>query len=131
MGRYSSPRVGLLVPMLLVLPLLASCASAPAGESGAGSSTSRFLDDLLPEPLGEVSIGENPPLFLAGWLGMIAGAAAGGWLGVEALLEAETADGQAMMAVLGVCVIGGALVGGVAAALPVKGIEEFLRWLFG
>ena len=122
----------LLLLLLAGVFLLPSCASTSTGEGGEGVTVSRgsALGDLLPEPFGRVRFDEDPALFAAGWLGMIAGAVAAGW-GFSLAVRDGSGNGEAIFYGGLLVVALGAFIGGLLFALPVKGIQEFFKWRFG
>lgn len=133
--RPPRPRRLLLPVLLLPFLLLGGCASAPrADDAGTGEeavvSARGFFSTLLPRPLGTVTAEGDPVVFTLGWLGMIGGGILGGVAGVLVILR-YPGPGEAAWGVMAVFVTGGAVVGGTLLTLPVRGLEELWRWLFG
>ena len=138
MGTGILRRVMPILVVIAVALILIWCASTgSSSDPPAGEGTSihhNALEKLLPEPVGKVSFGDDPAVFLLGWLGMIAGGIAGGWLFVEAVRNGNGnsgGGGDAELYAILLAVAAGAVVGGLLLALPVRGIEELWEWIFG
>ena len=126
------------IPVVLAAAFLfTGCASQgtlsgpPAGEGD--SIHHNGVEKLLPEPLGNVAFEDDPAIFLLGWLGMIAGGIAGGWLFVLAVRNGSgsgNGGGDAALYALILAVALGAVAGGLILTLPVRGLEALWEWIF-